>query len=415
MSLELLEVGLETDQLSACRLALILGVFTNENRIETFLRIVRRILNADTAILDFINEPYIWHYSEQGFKAFYANKQADFSTYFKKNEIVEESNPVYPEFSDYVISLGVRHRRIIGIDLKYENVSLGHVFLFDDQEKGFAPDAVTSVVELSRALGDYLKLSLENVQLKELYDEQITENYSKTKFFQIIAHDLRAPFHGLLGFSEVLAEERDTLQDQDVQEIADYLLDTANSTYGLLENLLNWAMAEGGRFVYHPINFELKQATNIVTNVLNGLVLKKNIQLIEDIPPQTKVHADINMITSVIQNLVSNALKFTHSDGTGVVKISAETIENKVHIYVQDSGMGMSPSHMEHIFDSNILVSLKGTEGEKGTGLGLVLCKRFVDLNFGEISVTSKERVGTTFKVTLPAATSKHQAMVSHH
>ncbi|MBV7619152.1 HAMP domain-containing histidine kinase, partial [Escherichia coli] len=156
-------------------------------------------------------------------------------------------------------------------------------------------------------------------------------NFSKTKFFQIIAHDLRAPFHGLLGFSEVLAQERETLDDSSVQNIADYLYDTAQSTYNLLESLLNWAMAEGGRFIYHPINFKLQQSSQIVCDVLNSLAAKKNIQLINQIDDDIKVYADINMITSVIQNLVSNALKFTPTDGTGKVTLRAEQADDGVH------------------------------------------------------------------------------------
>src|SRR5690606_20462191 len=148
--------------------------------------------------------------------------------------------------------------------------------------------------DLAESLVKRVKLNEEHTQLKELYEQQCAQNFSKTKFFQIIAHDLRAPFHGLLGFSEVLAQERDTLDESSIQSISDYLYDTAQSTYNLLESLLTWAMAEGGRFVYHPINYELKQSTKIVCDVLKSLALKKNIELIDQVPEDIKVHADIN-------------------------------------------------------------------------------------------------------------------------
>ena len=197
-----------------------------------------------------------------------------------------------------------------------------------------------------------------------------------------------------------------------MQNIADYLYDTAQSTYNLLESLLNWAMAEGGRFIYHPINFKLQQSSQIVCDVLNSLAAKKNIQLINQIDDDIKVYADINMITSVIQNLVSNALKFTPTDGTGKVTLRAEQADDGVHIYIQDTGLGMSQSQIEQLFQAAVTASSKGTAGEKGTGLGLVLCKRFVDLNKGEIVVESNEGEGTTFIVTLPQATSAHQALM---
>ena len=235
---------------------------------------------------------------------------------------------------------------------------------------------------------------------------------TRPKFFQIIAHDLRAPFHGLLGFSEVLAQERDTLDDQGVQDIAEFLHDTAQSTYCLLESLLNWAMAEGGNLVYHPINFKLNQLVGIVCDVLKSFAYKKNIELSHQIPADLAVYADMNMMTSVVQNLVANALKFTHMDGSGKVHIQAQRVENGVELKVIDSGLGMSATQLEHIFEPQIKFSLKGTNGEAGTGLGLVLCKRFIALNHGEIQVTSKEGVGTVFSIVLPVAINDHQTLV---
>lgn len=170
-------------------------------------------------------------------------------------------------------------------------------------------------------------------------------------------------------------------------------------------------MAEGGRFVYHPINFDLHQSAKIVCNVLTSLAVKKNIQLVNTISEGTKVNADINMITSVMQNLVSNALKFTHTDGRGVVTIHAEPQGDRVQFSIQDTGLGMSQAQINDLFQQKLTVSIKGTAGERGTGLGLVLCKRFVDLNFGEIKVSSKEGEGTIFKVWLPIATSNHQTL----
>ena len=193
--------------------------------------------------------------------------------------------------------------------------------------------------------------------------------------------------------------------------MASYLNDTAKSTYHLLENLLNWAMAEGGRFVYHPINFKLKQITHIVRDVLISLATQKNIELVEDVADDLFVCADMNMLTSILQNLTSNALKFTPIDGTGKVSLSACKDGDYISISIADTGMGMSQPQLEKVFEPRLKLSLKGTAGEKGTGLGLVLCKRFVDFNQGQISVTSKEGQGTTFVVKIPAATDSHTAL----
>ena len=157
-----------------------------------------------------------------------------------------------------------------------------------------------------------------------------------------------------------------------------------------------------GRFVYHPINFELSQSVKIVCNVLNSLAVKKNIQLRNEVPEGLKIYADINMVTSVIQNLVSNALKFTQTDGSGAVILRAAESEAGVSLSIQDTGLGMTRHQIEQLFQPKLTVSVKGTAGEKGTGLGLILCKEFVEKHGGKIWAESEEGKGSTFYFTIP-------------
>ncbi|MCJ8161069.1 sensor histidine kinase [Acinetobacter zhairhuonensis] len=405
MKIQLLEIGSETEQLSACRLSLLLDIETPQNQISTVLKLARQLLAVDYAVMQFHHEPYAWVSMSSGLKAYacsalFADLQA--------HVYVDDQHADYAAFVSEVSRLGlVAEPRLLVLNLRNtEGQSFGQVVFFDQQTAPFTQDQIQMLQELFINLIKHIELKIDYAELKEMNEQQSALNFSKTKFFQIIAHDLRAPFHGLLGFSEVLAQERDSLDEASIQNIADYLHDTTQSTYSLLESLLNWAMAEGGRFVFHPINFQLKQASKIVFDVLNGLAIKKKIQLIDTVPEEIKVFADINMVTSVIQNLVSNALKFTHMDGTGVVKITAELSEKGVEISIQDTGLGMTPQQIEQLFQPRLTVSFKGTDGEKGMGLGLVLCKRFVEINQGEIEVYSKEGEGTLFKVTLPQAES---------
>ena len=405
MKIQLLEIGSETEQLSACRLSLLLGISTPQNQISSFLKLARQLLAVDYAVLQFHHEPYAWVSTSSGFKAYACSGLfADLQT----QVYVDAQHADYAAFVSEVSRLGlVAEPRLLVLNLRNtEGQSFGQVAFFDQQTAQFTQEQVQMLQELFASLIKHIELKIDHAELKEMYEQQSALNFSKTKFFQIVAHDLRAPFHGLLGFSEVLAHERDSLDEASIQNIADYLHDTTQSTYSLLESLLNWAMAEGGRFVFHPINFQLKQASKIVFDVLNGLAIKKKIQLIDDVPEEIKVFADINMLTSVIQNLVSNALKFTHMDGTGVVKMAAQVTEKGVEISIQDTGLGMTPQQIEQLFQPRLTVSFKGTDGEKGMGLGLILCKRFVEINQGEIEVHSKEGEGTVFKVTLPPAES---------
>nr|WP_174507384.1 HAMP domain-containing sensor histidine kinase [Acinetobacter sp. Marseille-Q1620] len=408
MGLNLLEIS-ETEQLSACKIALLLDVFTPDNEIEGFLKLARSFLKTENAILAFDDEPYIWFNQFDKFNALNKGQQ-DASEcihhFFDGALVIDQKHHRYGDFSNCIHELGVPHNRAISFDLRKKNTSnsFGRVTFFDHNKEYYEQSGIDLAFEFIQQMVKFIALKFENAELKEKYEQQVATNTSKTRFFQIIAHDLRAPFHGLLGFSEVLAKERETLHDLDVQNISEYLHETAESTYNLLENLLNWAMAEEGQFVYHPIRFNLKQVTKIVCEILSPLAFKKNIQLIDDVPEHLMLLADINMITSVIQNLVSNALKFTATDGNGKVSIRAAQKGHKIEIYIQDSGLGMSSQQVQNIFKPNIKVSHKGTSGEKGTGLGLVLCKHFIDMNHGQIEVKSRSGVGTVFKLSLPDA-----------
>lgn len=413
MRSELLELN-QVDQMSDCRLSLLLGVSSPRNQIDIFLKMVRRILNVESAVWAFHHEPYVWVVTPQGFQAYPADQDLAVklqSCYTSEHCVISPSHPNYPLFSGYFHSHSFDHKRLLALNLVVNEKSIGQLVFFDQHAREFEPDDIAQIEVLLEGMLGYIELQLEHTELKDTYEQLAALNFSRTKFFQIIAHDLRAPFHGLLGFTDVLAEELDTLDHASIQNIASYLNDTAKSTYNLLENLLDWAMAEGGRFVYHPINYNLKQSTRIVMDVLRSLALKKNIELIDQVPEDIRIFADINMLTSVLQNLTSNALKFTPVDGTGQVIMSAQVYEQHVELSVTDTGLGMTEQQVHHVFEPRIKTSLKGTAGERGTGLGLVLCKRFVDMNHGEIRVRSKEGQGTTFTVTLPKAQDEHSAL----
>ena len=405
MAIQLLELQ-QADKLSACKISLSLGLNSEQNLLEQFLQFDRKLMQADTALLAFHQEPYLWHCCAEKLHVVDISKiSKSLNTLFVNGDLIDQQHPQYQSLLAFLAPFKRKIQTAIAIHLRHpDQTSLGYLVLFDDVAQDFSELQKQLLQEHCMSFMQKLELKVNHDQLKELYEQEAALNFSKTKFFSIISHDLRAPFHGLLGFSEILAKERDTLDESSIQNIADYLYDTAQSTYNLLESLLNWSMAEGGRFNAYPIEFKLRQVTTIVTDILRTLAVKKNINLINDVPEHIKAYADMNMVTSLIQNLVSNALKFTDIDGLGVVSIRAEKQGRHVAIYIQDTGLGMTDEQMAELFHPRLTVSLKGTAGEKGAGLGLTLCKRFVDLNHGEISVSSKEGEGTTFKVLLPAA-----------
>lgn len=416
MAIQLLELQ-QAEKLSACKISLSLGLNTEQNLIEHFLQFNRKLMQASTALLAFHQEPYLWHRCPEKLQAVDSAKIAkSLNTLFVNDDLIDHQHPRYPTLLAFLNVFKRKVQSAIALHLRHpDQTSLGYVVLFDEDAQAFSELQKQLLQAHCVNFMQQLELKFSHDELKELYEQEAALNVSKTKFFSIISHDLRAPFHGLLGFSEILAKERDTLDESSIQNIADYLHDTSQSTYNLLESLLNWAMAEGGRFVYHPINFKLRQITNIVTDILKTLALKKHIELVNEVDENLKVYADMNMITSVIQNLVSNALKFTDVDSAGKVFIRAQSKGDHVEICVKDTGLGMTQAQIKDLFQPRITVSLKGTAGEKGAGLGLALCKRFVEMNLGEISASSKEGGGTQFTVLLPAAREHVDSCIEQH
>ena len=415
MTFQRLELN-QVEQLSACRISLLLGLNAEQNYIEQFFRFSLRLLKCKKALLTFNQEPYFWHHCPEGMTAISFKPSKHLKQCFAKQQVINHLHPSYQNLTNYLKELNIDLGRALAVHLLYpDKTSMGFAVFFDDDAAKFEDDDIQLLLDYCSTFMQQVELKFNYEELNELYEQQVAINSSKTKFFSIISHDLRASFHGLLGFSEVLAKERETLDESSIQNIADYLYDTSQSTYNLLESLLTWAMAEGGRFVYHPINFKLRQVSNIVCDVLRTLALKKNIELVNDVPEDLKIYADINMMTSVIQNLVSNALKFTDVDGSGKVFIEARQADKNIEITVRDTGLGMTEQQMANLFHPRITASFKGTAGEKGAGLGLSLCKRFVEINQGQINVNSKEGVGTSFKVLLPSAQESHETHAEHY
>ena len=234
-------------------------------------------------------------------------------------------------------------------------------------------------------------------ELRQKNDELIKLNSEKDKFFSIIAHDLRSPFNSFLGFTELLADEPQ-ISNGEIKKIALLLRKSAGNLYELLENLLEWARMQQGIIPCCPaLIFVLKTAEKVVET----LVGSKEIEVVYDIPATLKIVADIHMFQSIIQNLVSNAIKFTPKKG--VIKISAISKDNFVEICVSDTGIGMNQSMVDDLFRLGTKTSRKGLGGEPGTGLGLILCQDFITQHSGKLWVKSEEGKGSEFHFTLPA------------
>jgi signal transduction histidine kinase/ligand-binding sensor domain-containing protein len=225
-------------------------------------------------------------------------------------------------------------------------------------------------------------------------------NASKDKFFSIIAHDLKSPFNTIIGFSDILIEEVTAGDIAKGNEYARRIHSSAVQTFRLLENLLEWANSQTGKISYNPSPVNLDELFKEDFGTLNDMAIRKNIELKPFIPEKLMVLADRNMIKTVFRNLISNAIKFTPKNGK--VEVNALTNDKYAEIAVSDNGIGMSKEIIAKLFriDANLLTP--GTENEKGTGLGLFLCKEFVEKHGGKIWVESESGKGSVFKFLLP-------------
>jgi signal transduction histidine kinase/Tfp pilus assembly protein PilF len=248
------------------------------------------------------------------------------------------------------------------------------------------------------------ELSSRNDQIMKQRDELKVVNEAKDKFFSIIAHDLKSPFTGMLGFSEMLAEDYDSLSDEQRREFAEDIHSSIKMGLSLVENLLAWASIQTGKMEFKPCKIMIGNEVEKVIELLKGNALMKNIKVQNDIDQDLAVLADPNMFHSIMLNLVSNALKFTENEGE--IKVSAAIAIGKpdmIQVSVTDSGMGMNQQEISKLFASDVHFSKKGTANENGTGLGLLLCKEMVEKHSGHISVNSSSGQGSTFVFTIPA------------
>ncbi len=225
-------------------------------------------------------------------------------------------------------------------------------------------------------------------------------NSTKDKFFAIIAHDLRNPFSTVLGLSELLAREFENFDADRLKEFINQIYKYSNNTFNLLENLLQWSMMQTGRMPLRPKTINVYDVVNENIELLRGNASNKEINLVGPSSSEWFTYVDVNMITTVVRNLISNAIKFTEKGGT--VEVKLEQDDRFVTVSVSDTGVGISAADLCKLFKLDSNPTTIGTSQEKGTGLGLILCKEFVERNGGKIWVESTLGKGTIFRFTAP-------------
>ena len=239
-----------------------------------------------------------------------------------------------------------------------------------------------------------------NSKLRKSEKELKQSNADKDKFFSIISHDLKSPFNAIIGFSNLLTEQVTEKHYENIEKYSGIIYNSSIKAMDLLSNLMEWSLSQTGRMNFTPEKIDINNIVNENVLLFTDIAKQKLITIIDKTHGAMSVDADKAMISTVLRNLISNAIKFTSSGGN--IRISSEVKKNKLEISVSDTGVGLSKATIEKLFRFDTQHSTYGTQNEKGTGLGLMLCKEFIEKHQGEIGVTSELDKGSVFYFTLP-------------
>jgi signal transduction histidine kinase len=283
--------------------------------------------------------------------------------------------------------------------------------------KPFQPEEVLARVETHLALRNLQKdLQQKNSQLQQEIlerthaenalrksEQELRElNASKDKFFSIIAHDLKGPLSSLKDLIRFTEEHLESYRPEKLREIVMLQRSATENLFKLLENLLTWSRIQRGKVEFIPQQIDLRGVIVRTMELFAPTAEQKQITLRNLVQEEVNISVDLNMIDTVIRNLIANALKFTHPGGT--VEIRAQRNEKNVEVSITDSGIGIAQEHLSKLFRIEAKFKRLGTAREKGTGLGLILCREFVEKHDGRIWVESEVGKGSTFKFTVPTA-----------
>lgn len=277
-----------------------------------------------------------------------------------------------------------------------------------EKQKNEITESNTQLVDLNHNLLEQKKmfeelnhkLNVSNKKLKESERNLMEINSTKDKFFSIISHDLRNPFASIVSFSRILKRDMMNMTKAELGELALELDKSVLKIDNLLENLLQWSRAQTGKIKYRPDYLALHEIVKDNLNLFENNARDKQINLVDKVSDEMVVWADRNMTDTVIRNLLSNALKYTEPEGE--IVIESELRNHRVYVSIKDNGVGMSEEAKSKIFRTDALHSTYGTMDEKGSGLGLLLCKEFVEKQGGEITFQSQENEGSVFTFCLP-------------
>jgi len=288
----------------------------------------------------------------------------------------------------------------LGVPLKIEGKVIGVIVLRDsDNEKVYSENEKQLLIFVSNQIAQVIERKKNSEAIRQYIEELRLLNQTKDKFFSIIAHDLKNPFITILGFCDLLLSDFADLSEEEKLFYIQEMKQSANLNHNLLQNLLQWSRSQTGRLEYNPCKINLQDLIKEIFLLLRKTSENKEIRLADEIPPALQVTADEDMLNTVLRNLLTNAIKFSNKGSEISVKAVAK--DKFVELSVTDSGIGMDQKQIDNLFKLDAMHSTSGTENEQGTGLGLILCKEFIEKSGGKIWVESEVGKGSKFNFTL--------------
>jgi PAS domain S-box-containing protein len=289
----------------------------------------------------------------------------------------------------------------LGVPLNVNGKTIGVIVVQDyENENAYDEKAKQLLTYIAEQVAQVIERKRGSDEIKKISDELLHLNQTKDKFFTIISHDLKNPFQSINSALKLMLNEDESLTEEEKNNFLHGILNTSTKAYSLLENLLIWSKHQMGKMDFNPERFELSEEIIISIDLLKNSASLKNITLTNKIDRGIYVIADRNMLDTVIRNLVTNAIKFTRENGS--VEIGSKINYDNVEVTVTDNGIGIPAESLSKLFRIDQSISTQGTKNETGTGLGLILCKEFVEKNRGRIHVESDPGIGTRIIFTLP-------------
>jgi PAS domain S-box-containing protein len=337
----------------------------------------QRILYANQKTKDVVGRDIV---GEKCYKAI--QNKTEKCDFCKSDEVIKEKKTCYWEHFNQQLQ---KHFYIID----------RHITWLDGKDAHFQMS-----IDISKMKAIEKELLKTRDDLKEHRDQLIESNATKDKFFSIISHDLKNPFNSIMGLAAFLQDKIDKYDKETIAKYAGHIYNASHASYKLLQNLLEWSRSQMGKITFYPQEYSLSTIIDDAVTSNYSQANNKNISINIKADTAISVFADYNMLNTTIRNLLTNAIKFSPKGKK--IEIEAQETDLFTEIKIIDHGKGMSPEIVKKLFKISEKVTTPGTENESGTGLGLLLCKEFIDKHEGTITVESKEGKGSTFIISLP-------------